>query len=1196
MASFSDFLRTLNEDPGKKGREFELFVKHFLKADPEWTTQVEEVWLWDEFPGRWGPDCGIDLVFKDKNGEHWAVQAKCYAPEYEITKSDVDRFLSESNRKEIQYRLLISTTDRINANAKRVCEAQEKLVVRYGLSNFESAVVDYPSHIDQLLNVRRGSTPTPRAHQLDAVDAVSKGFLESDKGQLIMACGTGKTYTSLWIKEKIKAKSAVVLVPTLGLLSQTLREWTAASNDPFEVLCVCSDTTAGKVADETVHSISDLAFPVTSDHGEIAHFLKKDVAKVIFATYQSSRLIAEAQTDQTILDFDLIIADEAHRLAGKATSEFSIALDNKRLRAKKRLFATATPRVYATSVKKSAESRGIEIVSMEEGGAFGEVFFKLPFGEAIRRGLLTDYRVVVIGVDDQIIASWIENRELLRTDTGYENDAESMGTQIGLLKGMKDYDLKRVISFHSKIKRAEQFSKDLNSVADWVASTEDQAERIQSDYVSGEMPTFKRRQKLRDLKNLQHSDRRVLSNARCLAEGIDVPTLDGVAFIDPKSSQVEIIQALGRAIRLSPDKKVGTIILPVFLANGASVEELAETSGFRAIWSVLNALKAHDDDLANELNQLRFELGRNPGKGVKGDPPKVTFDLPRMIDHAFVDKLKAITVEQTSESWEFWFGLLERFVAENRTSRVPARYETPEGYKLGIWVNAQRGKREPRGNRQGLTRQRISRLEALPGWAWDVNDARWDEGLSHLDQYVREYGNTRMNGSYIAPDGFRLGNWVKHKRIIKEDLSAERQAQLEKFPDWVWNVIDAKWEEGFSNLVTYVREFGNAKVHANYKAPGNQFPLGSWVSSKRATKDDLNKDQIDRLESLSGWTWNALDERWETGFQSLVIYIQKNGSSRVPARFIDETGYKLGSWVAKQRKDIDRLAADKRDRLEKQPEWTWDPFKELWDQGYEALDKYSKEHGSCNVPRKTVLTIAGNDLNIWINRQRTKRQELNPEQTRKLELLPGWSWNPQEEAWLEMCDELDQYAKNHGNCLVPTTWILSNGKNLGHWANDQRKKRDKLSLDQQNRLESIRGWTWDAVRYKWDKMFNLLSDYANAHGTCSVPYDLFTEDRKRLADFVNVQRNRRSELGAEREKMLEALPGWTWDPALSKWQDSFKKLKKYVHETGSSEMLSTYKTKDGYNLGSWVRNQRKNRLALSPEQVSLLEGLVGWRW
>jgi predicted helicase len=225
------------------------------------------------------------------------------------------------------------------------------------------------------------------------------------------------------------------------------------------------------------------------------------------------------------------------------------------------------------------------------------VFFKLSFGEAIRRSLLSDYRVVVIGVDDQTIATWIRNRELLITSTGYENDAESMGMQVGLLKGMRDYDLKRVISFHNKIQRAEQFSKELNAAAAWVSSGSDQAERVKSDYVSGEMPTFTRRQKLRDLKNLENADRRVLSNARCLAEGIDVPTLDGVAFIDPKSSQIEIIQAVGRAIRLSPDKKIGTIVIPVFLGVATELDPLIERGGFQAIWNVLNALKSHDEEL-----------------------------------------------------------------------------------------------------------------------------------------------------------------------------------------------------------------------------------------------------------------------------------------------------------------------------------------------------------------------------------------------------------------------------------------------------------------------------------------------------------------------------------------------------------------------------------------------------------------------
>ena len=1135
MASFSEFLLTFSTDSVKKGREFELFVKYFLKTDPEWKTQVEEVWLWDEFPSRWGPDCGIDLVFRDKNGANWAVQAKCYASEYEITKSDVDRFLSESNRKEIQCRLLITTTDRINANAKRVCEAQDKIVVRYSLGNFENAIVDFPSHIDQLVNIRRGSRPTPKLHQQEAIEAVCKGFIDEDKGQLIMACGTGKTYTSLWIKERLNAKSAVILVPTLGLLSQTLREWTSASSDTFEVLCVCSDSTAGKVTDEAIHTVSELAFPVSSNHLEISNFLRKDGNKVIFATYQSSRLIAEVQIDQSIPEFDLIIADEAHRLAGKATSEFSLVLDSKRVRSKKRLFATATPRLYSTSVKKSAESRGIDIVSMEEGGVFGNVFFKLTFGEAIRRGLLSDYRVVVIGVDDQMVENKIRNRELLITSTGYENDAESLGTQVGLLKGMKEYDLKRVITFHSKIKRAEQFSNQLNAAAAWITPDSDKVERVKSDFVSGEMSMFKRHQKLNELKNLENADRRVLSNSRCLAEGIDVPTLDGIAFIDPKSSQIEIIQAVGRAIRLSQDKKIGTIVIPVFLGNATELEPLIETGGFKAIWNVLNALKSHDEDLSKELNQLRLELGRNSGRGLKGGLHKVHFDLPSKVSQDFAEKLYLITVEQTSESWEFWFGLLENYVEDTSSSRVPAEYKTPDGYNLGSWVQAQRYRID------FLSIERKNRLLALPEWTWSVHEARWEDGIYHLTEYVTKHCTSRMSSTHVAKDGFKLGLWVKSKRMNRNELSQERQDLLESFPDWAWNLTDAQWENGFSHLETYVRQHGTAWVHAKHKEPDGFF-LGAWVASNRVKRFDLDKEQTDRLEALPGWTWNALDDRWESAFVCLEKYVKENNTAQVPARFIDDFGFRLGGWVNKQRQDFDSLERDKRERLAALPDWSLDPFKELWDQGFEATTIFAKEHGHCNVPRKKFFTVAGNDLNNWINRQRTKSSVLTEEQRHKLEKLPGWVWDPRETAWQEMFACFQEYAKNEGDTLVPINHLLGNGKKLGHWVNDQRKryKKGKLSSIRQGLLESVPGWTWDAVRYKWEKMYIELEKYAKKYGSCSVPEDLLSDDGIKLVDFVNLQRQRREQLEEDRKLLLEALPGWNWDEDVWKRQESFK--------------------------------------------------------
>jgi predicted helicase len=411
---FSDFYDSLDADPARRGRQFEHFVRWFLKTDPEWSTQVDLVWLWDDWPGRWGADCGIDLVFRHRNGEHWAVQAKCYSPDYDITKHDVDKFLSESNRPIIQHRLLIATTDRIGGNAKQVCDAQEKPVIRFLLSDFDKSALDYPANFAQLSQGTRKARPEPRGHQIVARSAVVQGLQTTDRGQLIMACGTGKTYVTLWVKEELAAQRTLVLVPSLGLLSQLLREWTFAATTPFEVLCVCSDQTVGtRGNDEAIHSVADLAFPVTSDAEEVKRYLVGAGNRVVFSTYQSSSVIAAAQADPTIPAFDLVVADEAHRCAGKVGSDFSTILDNAQIRSAKRLFATATPRTYSSTVHKAAEDRGVEVVGMDNAALFGEVLYALPFGKAIVAKLLTDYRVVIrvpgqkffgIGVDDPTIA------------------------------------------------------------------------------------------------------------------------------------------------------------------------------------------------------------------------------------------------------------------------------------------------------------------------------------------------------------------------------------------------------------------------------------------------------------------------------------------------------------------------------------------------------------------------------------------------------------------------------------------------------------------------------------------------------------------------------------------------------------------------------------------------------------------------
>jgi len=911
MTSFSTFLSSFDADACRRGKQFESFVKWFLKNDPEWTTQVDEIWLWDEYPQRWGPDCGIDLVFKHKNGEIWAVQSKCYSSEYDITKHDVDKFLSESNRKGIDKRLLIATTDRIGANARQVCEAQEKPVVCFLLSHFEDADIEYPASLAELNRAKPKPKPIPKEHQVEAINAVATNFKDVDRGQLIMACGTGKTFTTLWIKEQLNSETTLILLPSLGLLSQTLHEWTSACNQPFDVLCVCSDESVGKRgSDEAVHSVADLAFPVTSNVEEITRFLRQKGPKVIFSTYQSSALVADSQADQSVPSFDLAIADEAHRCAGKIDGNFSTILDGELIRANKRLFTTATPRTYSTALKKSAEGRGVEIVGMDDETFFGKQLYTLSFGEAIRRGLLTDYRVVIVGVDNPTISSYIENRELVKTELGVEADAEGLAAQIALLKTMKDFDLHRMISFHSRVSRAESFAKDLKIVSEWVDIKERPDGHLTTDFVSGDMTTFARRQKLAILKNAKDSERTLLTNARCLSEGVDVPSLDGVAFIDPRASQVDIIQAVGRAIRLSPNKKAGTIILPVFVEPGDNSEQVLDESNFKPIWDVLNALRAHDDVLAEELDQIRVGMGKRGLRKTREQFNKIVIDLPSSIDQSFVNAIATRLVESTTDTWDFWFGLICRYIEQNGDSNVPQKYVTEDGFFLGRWVQTQRL------SSSSIQITRKERLQSLIGWHWSKPGVEWDEMLQELRRYVENNGNSNVPQRFISDRGLRLGRWVHLQRNSQEKISTSRAEKLETITDWQWTspvgrrpIIE--WEQMYEYLKGYLQKNGNANVPQRYIAQDG-LKLGRWVNFQRGNQNKLSNKQKIALESLNGWRWAKPEKTWEEMLEVLKAYVEKNGNANIPQQYVTKDGVRLGRWFHRQRTIRDTLSEDRK--------------------------------------------------------------------------------------------------------------------------------------------------------------------------------------------------------------------------------------------------------------------------------------------
>lgn len=1161
MANFAEFLLTFDIDANRRGRQFEQFAKWFLKNDPEWATQVADIWRWDEYPDRWGADCGIDLVFKSKLGKIWAVQAKCYAADHDISKSDVDKFLSESNRRQIDHRLLIATTDRIGTNARQVLDAQEKSVVRYLLSHFESAAIEFPSSIQSLSSGKRKPPPElDRPHQIEAVGAVLAGFQTSDRGQLIMACGTGKTFVCLWVKEALKAKRTLVLVPSLNLLSQTLSEWTFAAQEPFEALCVCSDQTVNRRDDDEAISLAaDLPFPVTSDVNEIADFLRSGKDQVIFSTYQSSPLIAQAQIYPDVPRFELAIADEAHRCAGKTNTVFGTVLDDRLLKADRRLFATATPRIYRASLKKAAEEFGVEVVDMSDESRFGKRFHTLTFGEAIRRELLTDYRVVIVAVDNGRVREWIENRRLVETNNGVTTDARSLAGQIGLLKAIKDWNLCKIISFHSRVKSARVFSEDIIQIAQWLDANHRLSGTLRAEFVSGEMSAILRKQKLVRLRDINPSDIRLLSNAKCLSEGVDVPALDGVAFVDPRSSEIDIIQSVGRAIRLSQDKQMGVIVIPVFVEQTEDAEAALEASEFKPIWDVLEALKSHDETLSDELDQLRIELGAKRIRSVSpGQLTKIVFDLPTSINENFAESLRARLVEKTTESWMFWFGLLEAYVDEHGHSRVPGGYRTAASHNLGSWVAVQRSLKDK------MPHDRRERLDALKGWSWDVLNQLWEEGFAHLKEFVDQHGHSRVPQGFRTDDGYRLGGWVNTQRGLEK--RPDRRERLEALPGWTWNPRVSQWEEAFTQLKLYSERYGHCRVPFPYNTDDG-VPLGRWVYTQRKAtnvtaryyRDAISDDRRKRLEALPGWSWALHDENWEGAFAKLQDFVGREGHCKVRHSYKTEDGMALGSWLGRQRAAFRKgeLDLDRRQRLEALPGWVW------W-------------HRSTSS-RKRALA----------DRSRTLRK--------------------QDVVWEERFKLLEKFVEQEGHSRVPPSFKTDGGYALGVWVGSLRqKKAEGLFKDhsRKQRLEALPGWSWtpqsERTAAHWEKGFEHLKFFLEQHGHSEVPGHYKTNDGFRLGRWVS--RARQNTEDADRRRRLEALPHWAWSRSSARldaiWEEHFIDLRRFVEQQGHSTVPHYFKTTDGFALGQWVSNQRAifNLGKLALDRQRRLEALSGWMW
>lgn len=658
MGSIHEVMEAFRQAPSnsERGTKFEKLMVRYFDLDPLLSQQYDEVWRWIDWPGRKGkPDTGIDLVARERHsGEYTAIQCKFYEPTHTLRKEDIDSFFTASGKNPFNNRIIISTTDRWGKNAEDALEDQTIPVQRIGLAEIADSPIDWDIAWvdgDLQIDVSEATRHEPRQHQATAIEKVFAGFAAgNDRGKLIMACGTGKTFTALKIAERTATEhggSARILfaVPSISLLSQTLREWTAQTQLDLRAFAVCSDTKVSRAAEDI--NTYDVAIPVTTNAATLAHEMEhRKRAKgltVVFTTYQSLPVIADAQK-LGVAPFDLVICDEAHRttgvtLEGADESNFVRIHDKDYLYADRRLYMTATPRIYDETVKAKADEHSAEITSMDDDTKYGPEFHRLSFGEAVERGLLTDYKVLVLTVDEEMVAAPLQ--EQLAGGEGelrLDDATKIVGCWNGLAKragktpdgqgfAPGEPPMRRAVAFAKDIAASKQvaelFPKVVDAYREMLTDSQDDGIDInttnldlavQVRHVDGTYNALERNRELQWLKApLPENECRILSNARCLSEGVDVPALDAVMFLHPRNSVVDVVQSVGRVMRKADGKDYGYIILPVAVPAGISPSQaLGDNRRFKVVWQVLNALRAHDDRFNAMVNSIALNAV-NPG-------------------------------------------------------------------------------------------------------------------------------------------------------------------------------------------------------------------------------------------------------------------------------------------------------------------------------------------------------------------------------------------------------------------------------------------------------------------------------------------------------------------------------------------------------------------------------------------------------
>ncbi len=672
-----DHYRQTAKNERDKGDKFERLTKFFLENDTRFSDRFSDVWIWNKFPENGGKiDTGIDLVAKEKYSEGYcAIQCKFYGDKTTVDKSNIDSFFTASGKDIYTSRLIFATTDNWTKHAEDALKNQKIPINRMTTDDMENGSIDWEQFNPDSFTAPQRRKNGIREHQKRALENVIKGFNSSERGKLIMACGTGKTFTSLKIAEQIGG-TVLFLAPSISLVNQTFNEWINQSNIPVSSIIVCSDISIRAEESDDIHTY-DLACPPTTNPDVLAKVasveFQKDKLNVIFCTYQSIQVVIDAQ-ERGLPEFDLVVCDEAHRTTGvtlsdREDSHFTRVHNGELLKAKRRLYMTATPKIYADNMLTKANQEDAEVFSMDDDALYGPEFHRLGFGEAVEKGLLSDYKVMVLGVEEEYASKFLQQDNELQID---DDEIKIIGCWNGLSKKLieghnEGNPMRRAVAFSRSIKDSKNFSALFSkTVKRFVEQSGQEGDLLECevDHVDGTMSSLERQGKLKWLKadtSEQGNVCRILSNAKCLSEGVDVPTLDAVLFLNPRNSMVDVVQSVGRAMRRAEGKKYGYIIIPISIPADVDPEKaLNDNKRYKVVWDVCQALRAHDDRFEATVNKIKFNVNKpdqidvtiiGTGKGAGKEPQNGT-DPGKKPDIAGASVTQLKLDLPTAENWQ----------------------------------------------------------------------------------------------------------------------------------------------------------------------------------------------------------------------------------------------------------------------------------------------------------------------------------------------------------------------------------------------------------------------------------------------------------------------------------------------------------------------------------------------------------------